>query len=136
MSQFTFKSTMYHLTTVKDQKKDHLFEVLAELRKQGKSERPSKIIILTQSHLTADYISCLLNLKANISTTSIHDFKSQAENDKATITFNRGSIAVIVTNKTDIKFTLTSVKHIINFDMFFPNVLFFENQSLDIFRKR
>lgn len=124
-------SLMHHLTLDKAQKKTHLFQILEKLKNQ--TGKMSRIIVLTESNLTADYLSCCLNLKGT-ETKSIHNFKSEMENSKSTISFNGGSLAVLITNKLDIKLTLSRVQHIINYDMFTPNILYFErNHSDDVF---
>jgi superfamily II DNA/RNA helicase len=129
------KTTMHHLTPVKENKKEQLFKILSDLKKEAKSLKQSitRIIILTESNLTADYLSCCLNLKG-LKATSIHKFKSDEENDKTRINFNRGQTEILITDHLEIKVTLPALKNIINYDMFVPNILYFEqNQSDDVF---
>ena len=127
-------ATMHHLTASIDHKKQQLFKVLDQLKTEEKSSKLSKIIVLTSDNFTADYLSCHLNLRG-IEAASLHDFKSEAENDKNATSFNRGKVEVLVTN-VDIKLTVSMVKHVINYDMFVPNILYFEmNDTNDIFHE-
>lgn len=124
--------TMHHVTLDKDQKKVQLYKILPLLRRQNLGKL-SKIIILTQNHMTSDYLSFCLNIQGTESA-SVHNFKSNLENESSIKAFNRGQTAILITDKVDFKVVLRSVQNIINYDMFIPNVLFFEtNQSTDVF---
>lgn len=124
--------TMHHVTLDTDRKKLQLFKILPLLKKQN-SGKLSKIIVLTRNHLTADYLSFCLNIQGT-ETASVHTFKSRQENEKSIMAFNRGKVAVLITDKVDFKVMLPSVQNIINYDMFTPNILYFETyHSSDVF---
>lgn len=104
-------------------KKIDFIKVFKKLRKSSGNEK--KIIVLTKEHLTADELSFRLNLEGFVSS-SIHSFKSQAENDILTTSFNAGNIEVLVTNKLDILLNESRVLHIVNYDMLISDIKFFE----------
>lgn len=104
-------------------KKMDFIKVFKKLRKSSDDEK--KIIVLTKEHLTADELSFRLNLEGIVSS-SIHNFKSQAENDILTTSFNSGNIEVLVTNKLDILLSESRVLHIVNYDMLISDIKFFK----------
>lgn len=126
---------MHHLTSEDDQKKIHLFQVIEKLKQSQNAREISKVVILTNSNFTADYLSSYLKL-IGIKAKAIHGFKSLKKIEKTLISFNHSRTKVLVTNNTDIKLTISAVQHIINYNMFKPNVLYFEaNESSDIFHE-
>lgn len=115
---------IYHLHYVDETwKKMDFIKLFKKLRKSSNNEK--KIIVLTKEHLTADELSFRLNLEGIVSS-SIHNFKSQAENDILRKTFNAGNIEVLVTNKLDILLNESRVLHIVNYDMLISDIKFFE----------
>lgn len=120
---------MHHLTLVQEQKINHLFEVVEKIKQLQKSENISKVVVLTHDNLSADYLSCQLNLNGTVAA-SIHSFKSPLIIQKTMEGFNNGSIEVLVTDKVDF-LRVKSVQHLINFDMFVPNILYCENYKSD-----
>ena len=124
------KVTMHHLALAPDRKKPQLFKVIEKLKH---SDAASKIIILTSSNLTADYLSLTLNLKG-INAGSINQFKSAMEIEKTTEKFFLGLVKILVSDKVDIKLSGKCALHVINYDMFIPNILYCEtHHSDDIF---
>lgn len=114
---------LHYVTMDETWKKMDFIKAFKKLRKSSDNEK--KIIVLTKEHLTADELSFRLNLEGIISS-SIHNFKSQAENDVLTASFNAGNIEVLVTNKLDILLSESRVLHIIDFDMLISDIKFFE----------
>lgn len=115
---------IYHLHYVDETwKKMDFIKLFKKLRKSSDNEK--KIIVLTKEHLTADELSFRLNLEGIVSS-SIHNFKSLAENDILRKTFNAGNIEVLVTNKLDILLNESRVLHIVNYDMLISDIKFFE----------
>lgn len=122
--------TMHHLALDPERKKAQLFKVIQKLKK---ADAASKIIVLTSSNLTADYLSLNLNLNG-ISAGSINQFKSAMEIKKTTDRFFRGLVKILVSDKIDIKLKGRFAIHVINYDMFIPNILYCEtHQSDDVF---
>lgn len=114
---------LHHVTMDETWKKIDFIKVFKTLRESSDNEK--KIIVLTKEHLTADELSFRLNLEG-IASSSIHNFKSQAENDTLTTNFNAGNIEVLVTNKLDILLSESRVMHIVNYDMLISDIKFFE----------
>lgn len=124
------KVTMHHLALDPERKKPQLFKVIEKLKH---SDAASKIIVLTSSNLTADYLSLTLNLKG-INTGSINQFKSAMEIEKTTEKFFLGLVKILVSDKVDIKLKGKFALHVINYDMFIPNILYCEtHRSDDVF---
>lgn len=119
--------TMHHLALDPDRKKPQLFKVIEKLKH---SDAASKIIVLTSSNLTADYLSLTLNLKG-ISAGSINQFKSAMEIEKTTEKFFLGLVKILVSDKVDIKLKGKFALHVINYDMFIPNILYCETHHSD-----
>lgn len=128
---------MHHLTFDRnpEQKKKHLFEVIDKLKQLQKTNTVSKVVVLTGSNLTADYVSCRLNF-AGINAASIHKCKPPKENKRIKESFKSGTINVLVTDKTDIQLKISFAEYLINYDMFIPNILYFdEHDCQDVFHE-
>lgn len=121
MEKISHPAKIHHLTSDETQKRSQLFEFFNTIE----SKDLSKTVILTTNNLTADYLAYRLNIKG-MSTGSIHNFKSASENLKTIRQFNDGKLRILVTNQVDFKLSLSSVKQIINYDMYTPNILYFE----------
>jgi superfamily II DNA/RNA helicase len=128
--------TMHHLTLDHADKRDHLMQIVRTLRSPKR-----KIIVLTENHLMADYLSCVLNLKLNMRSRSIHEFKSQAENLRAVEDFCRKTCEVLITNSMNVELKNSlAVTDIVNYDLLLPNPLYFEryenpNEILHVYQK-
>lgn len=115
--------TMYHLTLNHVKKRDQLFKVMKKLKTLQNSETVSKVVVLTDKKMTADHLSVLLNLKG-IKAATITNYKSSQEIRATSTSFCQGNINVLVTNKMNFRINLDCVHHLINYDMFVPNILY------------
>lgn len=118
---------IHHLTSSLCLRKLHLFTVLPLLKKRRKL---SKIVILTKSIQTADDITSSLNSEG-IKAFSIHNDNSEMENEKRLNSFNKGNIAVLVTNENAVGVTERSLEHVINYDKYSLSPFYFESQYLN-----
>lgn len=113
---------MHHIVqTYLPEKRLHLIQFARKLLALPKSQ----IIVLTGSNYTSDEISICLNLNG-FRASSIHNEKPQRQNERSIEQFNSGKCDVLVTSNFDFTKLTPQVKHLINYDMFTPNVMLYE----------
>lgn len=124
------KAYIYHLTLSNNLKKSELFCVLGKIKLQENSGKLAQIIVLTKNSRTCDVLTNCLNF-CGTSASSIHENLSEVENEKSVVLFSDRKVSVLVTNKTSIDLPAKSFKHVINYDMFVPNLLHSDDASLE-----
>jgi hypothetical protein len=111
----------HHLTTDPALKRDHLLQVLKLL---GIEKR--KIVILTKDHMTAHYLSCILNIRLKLKSASIHKLKSEKENVQIINDFCNGKWDILITSRAEITLKNSlEVTDMINYDFLVRDSLYF-----------
>lgn len=110
---------MHHIVhTYLPEKRFHLIQIVRKfLASPG-----TQTIILTGSNYTSDEISICLNLNG-FRASSIHNEKPKRQNDRSIEKFNGQKCDILVTSNFDVTKVTPQVEHLINYDMFTPNVM-------------
>lgn len=113
---------MHHIIQIEmSEKRFHLIQLV---RKLSRSPR-TQIIVLTGKNFTSDELSICLNLNG-FKATSIHNDKRQKQIDRSIEKFNEAKYDILVTSNSDLPRATPQIGHLINFDMFTPNVMLYE----------
>lgn len=121
---------IHHLTLNKDHKRDHLFEVVEKLQILQKPFKMPKLVVLSSDFITSNYISCQLNM-AGIYSVAVHSLKTNEANEEIKNYFYQNEIKVLVTDLRDIDLKENSFQYVINYDMFIPNMLWYQRNKCD-----
>lgn len=118
----TPKIKMHHIIQIQmTEKRFHLIQLVGKLLRSPRTQ----IIILTGKNHTSDELSICLNLNG-FKATSVNNDKRQKQNNRSVEKFNEAQYDILVTSNSDITKVPPQVKHLINFDMFTPNVMLYE----------
>lgn len=109
------------------EKRFHLIHLVKKLLASPRTQ----LIVLTGSNYTSDEISVCLNLNG-FKASSIHNEKPHRQNDRSIGQFNSRKCDILVTSNFDVTRATPQVEHLINYDMFTPNVMLHEAKPKEV----